>query len=187
MESHDGALLAEIRKELKLSQAELAASAGLSQATISRLENSEEWGSDIRVLSKIAKAVNRPLSDFLPQTPAYPGNEHFFALCPNPLCSRNRHSVNEKGPAVYWQSWSSYPSTEFADVNFCPSCGTELVKECPNCKRRFPAKESRYCIRCGERICKRPTSDEWKAIEEIHTQSTPTPEGVGNENPDIPF
>ena len=65
-----GSRLLELRKELKLSQAELAEEAGVSQATISRLEGLDQPPSDVRLLTKIAKAVKCPLSDFMPEQAA---------------------------------------------------------------------------------------------------------------------
>jgi transcriptional regulator with XRE-family HTH domain len=167
-----GPRLAELRRELGLNQAELAKEAGVSQATISRLESLESPPSDIRLLSRIAKAVKRPLSDFLPEQGSSCDTE-FWAFCPNPRCPDNKRVwISDEDPVlIKWDSWAGYPSAEFDETYFCPSCGTELVKECPSCKRRFPRKgKNNFCVKCGQTIFANPTQ---KELDQIASEISP--------------
>jgi transcriptional regulator with XRE-family HTH domain len=175
---HFGAYIRTRREELRLSQTTLALAIGASQAAVSRLESSKEAPSDFRLLAKLARALKQPLSEFLKSTDILASNvlteEEFFAFCPNPFCDTNELTNGRQGILVYWSSWASYPGEQFLEINFCPCCGTEFVKECGQCKRRFPKKESRYCIRCGEKICHRPTEEEWAIITEMFNPSSST-------------
>jgi len=168
---HFGEKVRARRVDLKLSQTELAAGIGLSQAGVSRLESSEYGPSDFRLLTKIAKALNQPLSDYISEDPSI-GLETFFAFCPNPTCKRNTVKVQSGIVNLFWTSWESYPVEQFGEINFCPHCGSDLIKDCSQCHRRFPQKESNYCIRCGAEICDRPTDEEWK---ELNQRLRPTP------------
>src|SRR4051812_29596067 len=96
-----GPRLAELRKQAGLSQAELASVVGVSQATISRLESSNGYPKDMRLLSKISKALGEPLSVLLPEDVLKEFSHHlgdsFFAFCPNPFCDRNTHGIDRNG------------------------------------------------------------------------------------------
>jgi DNA-binding XRE family transcriptional regulator len=171
---HFGRQLSELRKQASRSQADLASAIGVSQATISRLEAAESCPTDIRLLSKIAKALNEPLNALVPEQfleqllPNFYG-ETFSAFCPNPFCDLNAHGLDATGAvAVSWKSWDKYDSSRFDEVNFCHRCGTELVKDCPSCKHRFDQKSAQFCMTCGTRITSRPTAEEWKKLHEIH-------------------
>ena len=179
MMSNFGTQIRTRREELGLSQTALSSAVGVSQAAISRLESCEECPSDFRLLNKLAKALKQPVAEFLPENQSQ-DLEEFFAFCPNPHCQTNSHNKKQGTVLVFWSSWASYPANEFGEINFCPSCGTSLIKECQQCKRRFPKEESRYCIRCGEKICNRPTPEEWAALETLYS---PPPRS----DEDIPF
>jgi DNA-binding XRE family transcriptional regulator len=186
---HFGSSLAELRKARKLSQAEMAAQAGVSQATVSRLEASEKHPTDVRLLAKLAKALETPLSELLPAGSDLPFRygEQFYAFCPNPFCSLNRTGIDKEGvPFVSWTSTTSYPSNEFDEVNYCATCGTELVKDCPSCKRRFDQQRTNYCVTCGERVSDHPTEEEWARIRANTPKRNATEEPTAAEE-DIPF
>jgi len=146
-----------------MSQGALAGLCGVSQATISRLEASEEEPSDIRVLSRIGRALGIALRDLVPER-SQPISSlapfEFYAYCPNPHCSSNNVKIEPKGPVVEWKSWKAYPEEDFVNINFCGSCGAELLKECPNCRRRFTDKYANYCITCGQTVWRVLTEEE---------------------------
>lgn len=178
-----GKTIADLRKQKEMSQAALAKEIGVSQATISRLEALEDEVGDIRLLSKVARALGERLDTFLPED-VLRGGDVFVAFCPNPHCESNKLEMDEDGnPSLTWESWNKYPSDQFNEYNYCPDCGTELVKECPNCKRRFETMKPRYCFTCGEEICKRPTEKQW---DDIRLAMTKTRER-GSSGDDIPF
>lgn len=169
-----GETISALRKGQDMSQQELAGKAELSQATVSRLESLEEFPSDLKLLSKLARALSQPLAEFLPESFAdefFPTNreDNFHAFCPNPFCSRNTNGRNQNGSVfVQWASNSNYSSLEYDAINFCGTCGIELVKECSNCGRRIGSGLPSYCVSCGNEISDRPTRQEWKKIEESH-------------------
>jgi transcriptional regulator with XRE-family HTH domain len=160
-----------LRKKKKFSQARLAELAGVSQATISRLEK-EEQKPDLKLLGKIAQALEVELSEIVPEDllNSLLGQTHqeaFYAFCPNPFCERNETGLNKDGTAfVMWKSGQRHHVERYNEVNFCTRCGTDLVKECPSCKRMLEDQGSRYCISCGSKITERPTEEEWKQITE---------------------
>lgn len=180
-----GEYVANRRKAREMNQEAFAQLLGVSQASVSRLESSPECPPDVRLVAKIAKALDVPLVELLPEelqnvdTPS----ELFFAFCPNPLCSTNELGMNAVGaPVVAWESGMKYRSTCFEDVNFCESCGESLIKECPSCKRRL-TKLAKFCLRCGERTYNRPTDDEWIIIE----KKVIVPPPAHTEDDEIPF
>src|SRR5579859_1027861 len=102
MENRPKSRLADLRRQRRISQTELAEKAGLSQATVSRLERGEAPQS-LAVLAKVARALSIPVRELaafvglqdLFQEGEIPGK--FVAICPNPLCSRNERKVMEGG------------------------------------------------------------------------------------------
>lgn len=159
--------LAAIRKEVDLSQAELAKEVGVSQATISRLEKGE-YEPDLRLWSKLARALKMDVRELAPEDLFTEitdlERDYFFAFCPNPFCERNESELKNGIPIVRWRSSARYPMARFSEVNFCSRCGTELVKDCPGCSRPIEDSDARFCISCGTRITNRPTDEEWAAI-----------------------
>ena len=164
-------LIANRRKAKNLSQEELAQLAGLSQTTISRAEKGE--GSiNPRILAKIARALGVPVREIAEESTLQDrleqgAVESFYAMCPNPLCRRNELTRVGGKPAVSWKSGQFYPIARRDETNFCPDCGTELVKECPSCGRILEDRGARYCISCGNSIHSRPTTEEWAQIAEL--------------------
>jgi len=166
--------LSVFRKRKKLSQAQLAAEAGVSQATISRLEKGEQQV-ELRTLAKIAKALGVDLRDLVPDSELEAAlgqleQNDFYAFCPNPFCPKNSFELKNGLPAVYWKSGQKYARERFGEVNFCTRCGEELAKECSSCKRRLEDVGTRYCVSCGRPITSRPTPEEWKRIGEMLNQ-----------------
>lgn len=187
MENNSAQKITSIRKRQKLSQSKLALLADVSQASISRIEK-EEQQPELKLFAKIAKALNVELSEIVPEEllnellgQTY--QEQFYAFCPNPFCDKNGTGLNKSTgkPFVLWNSGTSHHIDRYDESNFCSRCGTDLVKECPSCKRKLEDKGSRFCISCGSKISDRPTEDEWKKIEEL--------EKIKEEdfNDDIPF
>ena len=175
-----------------MSQSELACYVGVSQATISRLEATETYPTNIRLLSKIANTLKVSLDALLPEEALREmlssSGDTFCAFCPNPFCKRNEHGLTQKGTVkVNWQSWQIYDSERFDRINFCLQCGEELVKECRNCKSRFESKDTRFCTTCGEKVCNRPTEAEVKQIRSIHKPLEPPPEPLSPSDESIPF
>lgn len=176
MDDQPKLLLAPLRKKKKYSQARLAELAGVSQATISRLEK-EEQQPDLKLLAKIAPALDVELSEIVPEEllnnllgQTY--QEYFYVFCPNPLCERNEVGIQKDGsPYARWKSGHTYDMSRYKEVNFCTRCGTDLVKECPSCKRTLD-QGSRFCISCGSKITERPTKEEWKRITDIAKAET---------------
>ena len=165
-----GEMLAELRRQRDLSQDQLAKLAGLSQASISRLESSGETPSDVRILRKLATALQEDLSLLLPERfveeVEASRDQRFTAFCPNPLCDRNDIEKRDGKPYVVWRSKEIFDPDAFDDFNYCGACGTELVKDCPKCGRRIGLYRGlRFCITCGERLTDRPTPAEWVDIE----------------------
>lgn len=174
-----------LRKELGLTQSELADQVGVSQTKISRLESDLDGSVDLRLLSKIARALNRPVSELLPEELAEDlqrtAQDVFYAFCPNPLCRSNAIKRERGDATVYWNSDKQYAQDRFDETNFCPKCGEELVKECPSCKRRRDAQHTLFCITCGQRMYDRPRPDEWEQIERALPAENRPPDD------DIPF
>lgn len=167
-----GNRITELRKsKWKWSQAELAAKAGVSQATISRIEGLTGPSSkDVRLLAKVAKALDEPLVEILPEgfleeTLQIGAEDTFLAFCPDPFCTANTYGLADDGTAsVSWTSKCEYSTAWFDETNFCAACGSDLVKECSNCKRRFGKTIPKFCVNCGNRIRKRPTQEDWENI-----------------------
>ena len=176
--------VAELPVTRNMSQAELASAVGISQATISRLENNES-SATLQTLARIAHVFERDLRDQGPAgrlqelSGAFMG-EDFYAFCPNPFCNTNETGFSNGSPTIRWSSGRSYRSELFDETNFCPSCGTALVKQCPSCERELE-KGATYCIACGKKISDRPTSDEWEKIREMYQSEH------GKFDDDIPF
>jgi hypothetical protein len=101
-----------------------------------------------------------------------PPGDHFWAYCPNPLCEENEAGIGRDcEPYVTWKSGKNYLSDQFDDVNFCESCGRELAKECPSCKKPLEKANAKFCKKCGARICTEITEDEWNLIRHFHSKS----------------
>jgi transcriptional regulator with XRE-family HTH domain len=162
-----GQKLAALRQEKELSQEALARRAGLSQTTVSRLEKGEQVAST-QTLAKLARALGTSLAELVPEDAlkAADGDGDTHAFCPNPFCVRNKLTKKDGRAVVFWESWQSVSAEKWADVNFCRSCGSDLVKECAGCGKRMAEKGGLYCVRCGEKLTQRPTQDEWKKIRE---------------------
>ncbi len=189
MESNSAQKITAIRKKQKFSQSKLAELAGVSQASISRIEK-EEQQPDLKTFAKIAQALEVELSeivseellnDLLGQT----NQEYFYAFCPNPFCDKNETGLQKDGktPLVFWSSGSSHHVNRYDETNFCSRCGTDLVKECPSCKRKLEDQGSRYCISCGCKITDRPTKVEWETITETELEKAK----IGEFDDSIPF
>lgn len=176
--------IAALRRRKKLSQGELAALAGVSQATISRIEKGTHKP-DLRLLAKIARALGAELRDVAQDSDVLEvanQPDQFYAFCPNPFCDRNKFERSKEGkPLVYWMSGVKYPMERYDEVNFCARCGTDLAKDCPSCRRVLSDVGTRYCISCGAAISNRPTADEWKRIEAL------LPKEQKPDDDDIPF
>ncbi len=181
-----GILIAKLRKRQKLSQGELAMRAGVSQATISRLEKQEQEA-NVTTLAKLARALGVELSQLVPEATLnaeQDGVDSFFAFCENPFCHRNDRKLNEEQkPVVFWNSWQALDNASWSDVNFCRACGGDLVKECTSCNRRITEKNTRFCTRCGKKLSSRPTKAEWLRLEEQVKAAAAKPK----EEDDIPF
>jgi transcriptional regulator with XRE-family HTH domain len=172
MESKASSPVAALRRQRKLSQLGLAQEAGVSQATISRLEKGER-APNLQVLAKIARALGVPIREIVEVAAL----EHLlvdeapasvYAVCPNPFCERNQLTTSQEGkPRVIFSSGQSYPIDRREEVNFCAQCGTALAKECPSCGKLLQEKSAKFCVRCGTKIYERPTAEEWAKIEEI--------------------
>jgi transcriptional regulator with XRE-family HTH domain len=185
------ARLVELRKTREMSQADLAKAIGVSQGMISRIETAELPPSDLKLLSRIAKVLGVPASELIPEElrTLLQGSDNegmFFAFCPNPKCPRNKLEFHDDEPVLYWSSGQRFPSEAFVEVNYCRSCGEELIKECKNCKRRLNEADTRYCITCGTQICQRPTAAEWQEIRKMKPPP-PTSEESHFKPDEIPF
>lgn len=190
---HFGERLAKLREHAGITQRDLAKKVRVSQATISRLESSAEPPSDILLLSRLARELDTTFSELAPGIELRSGTheieregEFFFSFCPNPFCQRNKRDMLNGAHVMYWTSYDGFPCSEFNEVNYCESCGTELVKECPNCQKRLGKKWTRFCTRCGKRIIERPTDEEWVTIKKLVKPAKPEdpPASAGDE---IPF
>lgn len=167
-----GPRLAALRKRNGLTQVEFGDSLGISQARISRLEKDEDWPTDVRLVAEIAKAFKLPVYDFVPEASlerlfgTHEQTQFFYAFCPNPFCPSNKHGKAEGSYRVWWSSGQSVALAEFDHTNFCKSCGTRLVKDCPSCSALLDQKGQRYCGACGAPVTERPTPKEWQRIED---------------------
>jgi transcriptional regulator with XRE-family HTH domain len=162
-----GSRIAKARLALKLSQLELAGALGVSQATISRLESSDEYPKDIRLLAKVARELEIPIAEVFPQglfegTDAAP----FFVFCPNPLCGGNDRTMRDGSPTLSYKA-AKHSAREFDKANYCKLCGTELVKDCPACGRRFTDGISKFCETCGQKIFPEILEDQWEQIRKL--------------------
>lgn len=178
-----GLKITRLRKQKNMSQEQLASAARISQATVSRLEKQEQAAS-IKTLAKLARALSVGLSELAPPEALRSGDfsddATFYAFCENPFCVRNKLKLVNAEPTVYWESWQSYRSENWSDVNFCRSCGGDLVKECSSCEFRLADKGGRFCTRCGKKLTERPTEEEWTKIK---AELQP----AGDFDDDIPF
>jgi class 3 adenylate cyclase len=59
-----------------------------------------------------------------------------------------------------------------ADANFCPACGTRLVRTCVGCGTELP-QSARFCIRCGQSI----SSDSAATVKVPETEPPGYPAG----------
>ena len=179
-------IIVEARKKKRISQDDLAKKAGVSQATISRIESGDiEVG--LQMASKVARELDLELREIIPEQRldeifGHHLAEHFFsAFCPNPFCDDNSLSSAEQS-LVIWASGDSYPMERYEKVNYCPSCGEDLIKACPNCTLQLEKIGVRFCIACGETITDRPTSKELVRIGEVLDgccKGNPGPGAVG--------
>lgn len=171
MDNSFGAYIASLRKESSLSQEALGDEIGVSQATISRLERSHEVPDDPRLIAKLGRAFDLGVRDFLADFEVPPGltfhpGDMFYAFCPNPMCHTNQLKRGSDGsPGISWRSGGSHDVQDFAEINFCGACGTELVKQCPSCERPLRDAGAEYCVTCGAQLNDRPTAEEWTQIE----------------------
>lgn len=189
-----GQEIAEWRKNANYSQAELAHELEISQSSVSRLESMDVCPDDFRLLSKLARALHRELTEIIPdylQESILPRNDSnvFYAFCDNPFCDSNEHLIRDGRPYVNWKSSKSFPSELFQYKNFCPRCGNDLIKECPNCKRRLEERFTRFCGACGAKMTDHPTEDEWARIASLHasSQQNETSQPELGESGEIPF
>jgi transcriptional regulator with XRE-family HTH domain len=165
-----GDKLTALLKGAGLTQAQLAAAIGVSQATISRLASTKAYAGDVGVVARLAQHFKIPLTELLPDLHSDVTGESFFAFCPNPFCYENEIS---RDVFLAWSSFREYPSDDFSETNFCSSCGTALCKECPSCQRKFNKKFTLFCVRCGVRVCERPTPEEQKKIRNMIEDDIP--------------
>lgn len=42
------------------------------------------------------------------------------------------------------------------DMEFCPTCGSKLVKKCPECSADIKSENNRFCTQCGARLKDEP-------------------------------
>jgi transcriptional regulator with XRE-family HTH domain len=175
-----GDKLTALRKEANLSQAQVAEKVGISQTTISRLESTKVYSGDVAVVAKLARLFKVPLKELLPYLQAGVIGDTFFAVCPNPDCEDNSEFPNQ----VTWASFREYPSSDFSEINFCPTCGTALCKECPSCQRRFDKKFTLFCVRCGARVIDNPTGQGKSGVVDNPQNSKRTENEIES---DIPF
>ena len=182
-------IIAEARKKKGISQEDLAKKAGVSQATISRIE-SGDTDLGLQMASKVARELDLELREIIPEQRldeifGHHLAEHFVAFCPNPFCNDNLLRSEDEQSSVSWSSGASYPMEhyEYEEVNYCPSCREDLIKECPNCTRPLEKIGVRFCIACGETITDRPTSKEWVKISEVLDSR----ESKGKDEEEIPF
>lgn len=185
-----GHQLIELRKARDLSQHDVAVALGVSQATVSRIESGESFPTDVRQLTKLAKLLQMPLTELLTSHPEHfpaqsaADDEIFYAFCPNPLCESNQLSRKDGVDFVLWKSGGKYASNSFDEINFCDSCGTELVKDCKNCGRPL-TRLARFCVKCGEPTYAEPSPDVWKQITAILNSREPI--GAPPPSDEIPF
>lgn len=179
MDASFGGRVALLRKAQDLSQGDLGERVGRSQATISRLERASEVPDDLRLLGKLARALDTSLQDLLgdfdPPTPdwAPDDDQTFFAFCPNPFCDSN--SVRREGNgnlSVRWSSGSEYILDVKNEVNFCERCGEDLIKDCSECGRPITSSKARYCRTCGTQLNTRPTDEEWVELRKKYPPPT---------------
>lgn len=186
-----------LREDRGLKQSELAAKAGISQSTLSRLENTEIRSGGVQIVLKVARALGVTFSELVVGTPMEglihdesKSGDSFFAFCPNPFCDLNEPSLNQDGSVrVDWDSSQQFSSSEYEEINYCESCGTELVKECKGCGKRLHRSVSNYCRRCGDPLNRRPTKDEKLLLSKALAKSKSRYESYGEpvSADDIPF
>jgi putative transcriptional regulator len=169
--------LAALRKAKDLSQAQLAESLGVSQATVSRLEKGDYIPS-LKIAAKLGRELGIELKDLLTDEAMRRNHEaaesrRFFAFCPDPFCARNEFKKLNGDPVVLWNSGALYDLDEWEDINFCTHCGSELIKECPGCSRHLEKSGARFCVRCGAKINERPTKEELDRITEALDDDIP--------------
>ncbi len=161
----------ELRKEKKISQNKLAKEVGVSQATISRIETGD-FEPSLQILAKIARYFQIGLRELVTEERLEALIDtglvdYLYAFCANPFCDSNELYRKDGEPVVSWKSSKSYDANRYDEINFCPQCGSDLIKECPNCGRRLEEGYATYCIRCGEEIVDRPNEEEWERIRKI--------------------
>ena len=187
---HFGTRIARLRKRRKFSQSALAFRSGTSQATVSRVEASEQPPADTKLISQLALALDVNVTDLLagmsvPSALLSSGQEDFYAFCANPFCDSNQTERNPDGTCVVaWNSSQLHHASVYDETNYCVRCGEDLVKSCPSCGKRLKKAGTKFCATCGAVVANRPTKDEWKKIEELH----PKKKGKFDDmEDDIPF
>ncbi len=158
------------RKEHSWSQMELAKALDVSQGTISRLETSEGYLPEMRLLTAMAELLVCAVTDLVPKkapplAPA-PPSPIFMAFCPNVLCKRNIPWRMPDGSVdINWKSSLTYPVVDFNKIVFCAFCKTKVVKACPSCGMAIGHGGALYCRRCGVEMFAKPTEKEWRKVK----------------------
>jgi len=150
---------------------ELAGLIGVSQSKISRIEKLSGIH-DVALATKLSGPLRIELTDLLSASARQglhqSSADNFFAFCPNPLCRSNETKKLSDGKfSTTWKSGRRYPHAQFLQTNFCGRCGTELVKQCSNCERKFTDEHTRFCIACGHAATERPSVADMAEIEEV--------------------
>lgn|GEM_PF-2290013 len=148
-----------------MSQSDLAEKAGVSQATISRLENAAgDVAVDLRTVHRLSAALRIPVSALIPPREEVPDrgalplmmapteHDEFWVVCTNPMCSDNE-IIARRGakPEVVW-AWDEFDGGIFEQIQYCSECGGKLLKCCPKCGKWFDRGDTKYCMRCGTRV-----------------------------------
>jgi transcriptional regulator with XRE-family HTH domain len=143
---HIGEKIKALREQNGLTQAQLAQKAGIGQPYISKLESQVIKVPSIDTLLRLATALEADIYEVCAGTTygdeskkqARPG----IGFCPTMTCP----GADMETPFV-----TPLQDEDGEPINFCIHCGSGLIRNCPDCGRKF--KEFyKFCPGCGKRL-----------------------------------
>jgi transcriptional regulator with XRE-family HTH domain len=143
---HIGEKIKLLREQIGLTQAQLAQKAGIGQPYISKLESQVIKVPSVDTLVRLAMVLEADIRELSAGTTygdeskrqARPG----IGFCPTVTCPGR----DMDAPFV-----TPLQDEEGEPINFCVHCGSGLVRNCPDCSRKFK-QFYRFCPGCGRRL-----------------------------------
>jgi transcriptional regulator with XRE-family HTH domain len=144
----------ERRKELGLTQAELAKRARIGQPYVSKIESGVIRLPSTFTIESLAKALEMDIEELEWETLPIP-DDGKVGYCRNLRCpgsnfAENSHVIIRDNRIDYsqWQPYKTLLEDDEGRIEFCAHCGNKLLTECQNCGRKLK-QFYRYCPGCG--------------------------------------